>query len=226
MKQEAGGGFVLPPPGTDLVFLREGASSPVQVPGPAAASTEAVLQEAQCSGLSWAVALPQVKQEKVDAQEEWTPGTAVVTSPIMQPGCPSKAVDAGLPPVKQEPPDPEEDKEEENKDDCASKSAPEEEAGGAGTPVITEIFSLGGTRFRDTAVWLPSLQGRQSGREDGCKVWETEDTLAPTSTSWDPRRWPGPLSSLSPPSASMMWVSCRRSRCPSSQLNMHPAQEL
>ncbi|XP_062057640.1 methyl-CpG-binding domain protein 1 isoform X2 [Lepus europaeus] len=217
MKQEAGGGFVLPPPGTDLVFLREGASSPVQVPGPATASTEAVLQEAQCSGLSWAVALPQVKQEKVDAQEEWTPGTAVVTSPIMQPGCPSKAVDAGLPPVKQEPPDPEEDKEEENKDDCASKSAPEEEAGGAGTPVITEIFSLGGTRFRDTAVWLPSLQGRQSGREDGCKVWETEDTLAPTSTSWDPRRWPGPLSSLSPPSASMMWVPCRRSRCPFSQ---------
>ncbi|XP_062057647.1 methyl-CpG-binding domain protein 1 isoform X8 [Lepus europaeus] len=144
MKQEAGGGFVLPPPGTDLVFLREGASSPVQVPGPATASTEAVLQ---------------VKQEKVDAQEEWTPGTAVVTSPIMQPGCPSKAVDAGLPPVKQEPPDPEEDKEEENKDDCASKSAPEEEAGGAGTPVITEIFSLGGTRFRDTAVWLPRSKG-------------------------------------------------------------------
>lgn len=163
MKQEAGGGFVLPPPGTDLVFLREGASSPVQVPGPAAASTEAVLQEAQCSGLSWAVALPQVKQEKVDAQEEWTPGTAVVTSPIMQPGCPSKAVDAGLPPVKQEPPDPEEDKEEENKDDCASKSAPEEEAGGAGTPVITEIFSLGGTRFRDTAVWLPRCAPNSEG---------------------------------------------------------------
>ncbi|XP_024091651.2 methyl-CpG-binding domain protein 1 isoform X41 [Pongo abelii] len=107
-KQEAGGGFVLPPPGTDLVFLREGASSPVQVPGPVAASTEALLQ----------------------------------------------AVDPGLPSVKQEPPDPEEDKEE-NKDDSASKLAPEEEAGGAGTPVITEIFSLGGTRFRDTAVWLP-----------------------------------------------------------------------
>nr|XP_054100193.1 methyl-CpG-binding domain protein 1 isoform X47 [Callithrix jacchus] len=107
-KQEAGGGFVLPPPGTDLVFLREGASSPVQVPGPVAASTEALLQ----------------------------------------------AVDPSLPSVKQEPPDPEEDKEE-NKDDSASKLAPEEEAGGAGTPVITEIFSLGGTRFRDTAVWLP-----------------------------------------------------------------------
>uniref|UniRef100_A0A2K6ERF5 Methyl-CpG-binding domain protein 1 n=1 Tax=Propithecus coquereli TaxID=379532 RepID=A0A2K6ERF5_PROCO len=155
MKQEAGGGFVLPPPGTDLVFLREGASSPVQVPGPAAASTEALLQEAQCSGLSWVVALPQVKQEKADAQEEWTPGTAILTSPVLVPGCPSKAVDPGLPPVKQEPPDPEEDKTEENKDDSASKSAPEEEAGGAGTPVITEIFSLGGTRFRDTAVWLP-----------------------------------------------------------------------
>ncbi|XP_062933029.1 methyl-CpG-binding domain protein 1 isoform X42 [Cynocephalus volans] len=139
MKQEAGGGFVLPPPGTDLVFLREGASSPVQVPGPAASSKEALLQ---------------VKQEKADALEEWTPGTAILTSPVLLPGCPSKAVDPGLPPVKQEPPDPEEDKKE-NKDDAASESAPEEEAGGAGTPVITEIFSLGGTRFRDTAVWLP-----------------------------------------------------------------------
>ncbi|XP_004623704.1 methyl-CpG-binding domain protein 1 isoform X18 [Octodon degus] len=154
LKQEAGGGFVLPPPGTDLVFLREGASSPVQVPGPATASTEAPLQEAQCSGLSWVVALPQVKQEKADAHEEWTPGTAVLTSPTLQPDCPSKAVDPGLPPVKQEPPDPEEGKEE-NKDGCVSESAPEEEAGGAGTPVITEIFSLGGTRFRDTAAWLP-----------------------------------------------------------------------
>ncbi|XP_063087744.1 methyl-CpG-binding domain protein 1 isoform X21 [Cavia porcellus] len=111
LKQEAGGGFVLPPPGTDLVFLREGASSPVQVPGPATASTEAPLQ----------------------------------------------AVDPGLSPVKQEPPDPEEGKEE-NKDGCVSESAPEEEAGGAGTPVITEIFSLGGTRFRDTAAWLPRLR--------------------------------------------------------------------
>uniref|UniRef100_A0A2K5UNG5 Methyl-CpG-binding domain protein 1 n=2 Tax=Macaca fascicularis TaxID=9541 RepID=A0A2K5UNG5_MACFA len=115
-KQEAGGGFVLPPPGTDLVFLREGASSPVQVPGPVAASTEALLQ----------------------------------------------AVDPGLPSVKQEPPDPEEDKEE-NKDDSASKLAPEEEAGGAGTPVITEIFSLGGTRFRDTAVWLPRCAPHSEG---------------------------------------------------------------
>ncbi|KAF6303015.1 methyl-CpG binding domain protein 1 [Rhinolophus ferrumequinum] len=106
MKQEAGGGFVLPPPGTDLVFLREGASSPVQVPGPAPASTEALLQ----------------------------------------------ALDPGLPLVKQEPPDPEEEK---SQDDSASDSAPEEEAAGVGTPVITEIFSLGGTRLRDTAVWLP-----------------------------------------------------------------------
>ncbi|XP_045384002.1 methyl-CpG-binding domain protein 1 isoform X8 [Lemur catta] len=166
MKQEAGGGFVLPPPGTDLVFLREGASSPVQVPGPATASTEALLQEAQCSGQSWVVALPQVKQEKADAQEEWTRGTAILTSPVLVPGCPSKAVDPGLPPVKQEPPDPEEDKAEENKDDSASKSAPEEEAGGgAGTPVITEIFSLGGTRFRDTAVWLPRA-GSREGKMD------------------------------------------------------------
>lgn len=112
---------MLPPPGTDLVFLREGASSPVQVPGPVAASTEALLQvrappcpalpsptqpharelrpsllqssltqEAQCSGLSWVVALPQVKQEKADTQDEWTPGTAVLTSPVLVPGCPSK----------------------------------------------------------------------------------------------------------------------------------------
>ncbi|XP_059265620.1 methyl-CpG-binding domain protein 1 isoform X3 [Mustela nigripes] len=147
MKQETGSGFVLPPPGTDLVFLREGASSPVQVPGPATASTEALLQ---------------VKQEKVDAQEDWTPGTAILTSPVLLSGCPSKAVDAGLPPVKQEPLDPEEDKEEESKEDSASDLAPEEEAGGAGTPVITEIFSLGGTRLRDTAVWLP--RGRERGR--------------------------------------------------------------
>ncbi|XP_048219588.1 methyl-CpG-binding domain protein 1 isoform X9 [Perognathus longimembris pacificus] len=153
-KKEAGGGFVLPPPGTDLVFLREGASSPVQVPGPAVASTEAPLQEAECSRLSWVVALPQVKQEKPDTEEEWTPGTGTLTSPTMQPGCLNKAVDTALLSVKQEPPDPEEEKEE-NKDNCVSQSAPEEETGGAGTPVITEIFSLGGTRFRDTAVWLP-----------------------------------------------------------------------
>uniref|UniRef100_A0A673VUG8 Methyl-CpG-binding domain protein 1 n=1 Tax=Suricata suricatta TaxID=37032 RepID=A0A673VUG8_SURSU len=151
MKQETGSGFVLPPPGTDLVFLREGASSPVQVPGPAAASTEALLQEAQCPRLSWVVALPQVKQEKADAQEDWTRGTAILTSPVLLPGCPSKAVDPDLLPVKQEPLDPEEDKEEESKDDSASDSAPEEE--------ITEIFSLGGTRLRDTAVWLPRSKG-------------------------------------------------------------------
>ncbi|XP_037838244.1 methyl-CpG-binding domain protein 1 isoform X22 [Chlorocebus sabaeus] len=176
-KQEAGGGFVLPPPGTDLVFLREGASSPVQVPGPVAASTEALLQEAQCSGLSWVVALPQVKQEKADTQDEWTPGTAVLTSPVLVPGCPSKAVDPGLPSVKQEPPDPEEDKEE-NKDDSASKLAPEEEAGGAGTPVITEIFSLGGTRFRDTAVWLPRAGTREGKMDVKCGRPRTQ---------WSPR---------------------------------------
>lgn len=49
----------------------------------------------------------------------------------------SQAVDAGLPPVKQEPLDPEEDKEEESKEDSASDLAPEEEAGGAGTPVVS-----------------------------------------------------------------------------------------
>ncbi|XP_064150603.1 methyl-CpG-binding domain protein 1 isoform X18 [Loxodonta africana] len=112
MKQETGGSFVLPPPGTDLVFLREGASSPVPVPGPAL-STEAPLQ-------------------------------------------------------------------------------------------ITEIFSLGGTRFRDTAIWLPSLQGRQSGREDGCKVWASEDILEPTGRTWSPRGWPGTHVSLPPPPTSMM----------------------
>ncbi|XP_062933030.1 methyl-CpG-binding domain protein 1 isoform X43 [Cynocephalus volans] len=193
MKQEAGGGFVLPPPGTDLVFLREGASSPVQVPGPAASSKEALLQEAQCSGLSWVVALPQVKQEKADALEEWTPGTAILTSPVLLPGCPSKAVDPGLPPVKQEPPDPEEDKKE-NKDDAASESAPEEEAGGAGTPVITEIFSLGGTRFRDTAVWLPRAGSREGKMDVKCgrprthwspraRAGTHEDGLEPMSVS-------------------------------------------
>ncbi|XP_074239566.1 methyl-CpG-binding domain protein 1 isoform X29 [Saimiri boliviensis] len=146
-KQEAGGGFVLPPPGTDLVFLREGASSPVQVPGPVAASTEARLQ----------------------------------------------AVDPGLPSVKQEPPDPEEDKEE-NKDDSASKLAPEEEAGGAGTPVITEIFSLGGTRFRDTAVWLPRGGTREGKMDVKCgrprtqwrrqaRAGTDEDGLEPMSVS-------------------------------------------
>nr|XP_058133694.1 methyl-CpG-binding domain protein 1 isoform X27 [Dasypus novemcinctus] len=218
MKQERGGGFTLPPPGTDLVFLREGATSPVPVPGPAPASREVLLQEAQQPGLSWVVISPQVKQEKVDTQEEWTPGTALLTSPELLPGCPSKRVDPVLTRVKQEPPDPEEDKEEENRNDSASDSAPEEEAGGAGTPVITEIFSLGGTRFRDTAVWLPSLQGRQSGREDGYKVWESKDILEPTSTNWNPRGWPpGTHVSLSPPPTSIMWVSCRRSWCPSSQ---------
>ncbi|XP_064150597.1 methyl-CpG-binding domain protein 1 isoform X13 [Loxodonta africana] len=158
MKQETGGSFVLPPPGTDLVFLREGASSPVPVPGPAL-STEAPLQESQCPGLSWVVAPTQVKQEKVDAQEDWTPGTAIRISPVLLPGCPSK---------------------------------------------ITEIFSLGGTRFRDTAIWLPSLQGRQSGREDGCKVWASEDILEPTGRTWSPRGWPGTHVSLPPPPTSMM----------------------
>ncbi|XP_055994434.1 methyl-CpG-binding domain protein 1 isoform X7 [Sorex fumeus] len=216
MKQEAGADFVLPPPGTDLVFLREGASSPVQVPGPAPAAAGALLQEAHCPGLSWVVALPQVKQEKADAQEDWTPGTTVLTSPVLLPGCPSKAVDPGLPAVKQEPPDPEEDKG--SKDDSASDSAPEEEAGGAGTPVITEIFSLGGTRLRDTAVWLPSLQGRHSRKKGARKVWETTDKLVPTSRSWSPQGWPGTHVRLSSPPASMMWVSCRRSWCPSSQI--------
>lgn len=121
VKQEAGNGFVLPPPGTDLVFLREGASSPVQVPGPAPASTAPLLQVrapphpalpnpvqpcsrklgpslppssstqgAQWPGLSWVVVLPQVKQEKVDAQEDWTPSRAILTSPVLLRGCPSK----------------------------------------------------------------------------------------------------------------------------------------
>ncbi|XP_052598490.1 methyl-CpG-binding domain protein 1 isoform X18 [Peromyscus californicus insignis] len=154
-KQQAGRGFVLSSPDTDFVFLQEGAGSPVQVPGPAAASSEAPLQEAQCCAQSWGVAMPQVKQEKTDAPEEWTAGTAFLTS-ALQPGYPSKALDSDLPPVKQEPPGPEEDREE-NREDYISESAPEEEAGGVGTPVITEIFSLGGTRLRDAAAWLPRL---------------------------------------------------------------------
>lgn len=135
MKQQAGRGFVLPPPDTDLVFLREGTSSPVQVPGPAAASSEAPVQESQCSASSWVMAVPQVKQEKVDAPEEWTAGTTFLTSSTLQPGFPSKAVDPDLPPVKQEPPGPEENRE--NKEDYVSESAPEEEIGGAGTPVVS-----------------------------------------------------------------------------------------
>ncbi|XP_064150605.1 methyl-CpG-binding domain protein 1 isoform X20 [Loxodonta africana] len=166
MKQETGGSFVLPPPGTDLVFLREGASSPVPVPGPAL-STEAPLQ---------------VKQEKVDAQEDWTPGTAIRISPVLLPGCPSKAINTGLRPVKQEPPDPEEDKGEENRDDSALDPAPEEEAGGAGTPVITEIFSLGGTRFRDTAIWLPRAGSREGKMDVKC---------GRARTYWSPRAGPG-----------------------------------
>ncbi|XP_051019606.1 methyl-CpG-binding domain protein 1 [Acomys russatus] len=154
VKQQAGRGFVLPPPDTDLVFLHEGSSSPVQVPGPAAASSEAPVQESQCSASSWVVAFPQVKQEKVDVPEEWTAGTAFLTPPTLQPGFPSKAIGPDFPPVKQEPPGPEEVREE-NKEDYVSESAPEEEIGGVGTPVITEIFSLGGTRLRDAAAWLP-----------------------------------------------------------------------
>nr|KAF6471778.1 methyl-CpG binding domain protein 1 [Molossus molossus] len=143
MKQEVGSGFVLPPPGTDLVFLREGASSPVQVPVPATASTEPLLQ----------------------------------------------AVDPGLPLVKQEPPDSEEDKEK-SKDDSASDSAPEEEAGGAGTPVITEIFSLGGTRLRDTAVWLPRAGIREGKMDIKCgrprTRWRPQEQAGPPADGLEP----------------------------------------
>nr|KAF6358580.1 methyl-CpG binding domain protein 1 [Pipistrellus kuhlii] len=173
VKQETGNGFVLPPPGTDLVFLREGASSPVQVPGPAPASTEPLLQ---------------VKQEKVDAQEDWTPGRAILTSPVSLRGCPSKAVDSGLPVVKQEPPDSEEEKEK-SKDDSASDSAPKEQARGAGTPVITEIFSLGGTRLRDTAVWLPRA-GNREGKMD-VNVGDRGHIGAHKHKLDPPCRWPG-----------------------------------
>ncbi|XP_027382030.1 methyl-CpG-binding domain protein 1 isoform X12 [Bos indicus x Bos taurus] len=141
VKEEAGSGFVLPPPGTDLVFLREGASSPVQVPGPAPASTETRLQ----------------------------------------------AVDPGLPAVKQEPPDPEEDKDD-NKADSTSDLPPEEEAGGAGTPVITEIFSLGGTRLRDTAVWLPSPARRTTGNQTSA----SHKLVPPVAVVGEPQRTPPP----------------------------------
>ncbi|XP_040120419.1 methyl-CpG-binding domain protein 1 isoform X9 [Oryx dammah] len=142
VKEEAGSGFVLPPPGTDLVFLREGASSPVQVPGPAPASTESRLQ----------------------------------------------AVDPDLPSVKQEPPDPEEDKDD-NKADSTSDLAPEEEAGGAGTPVITEIFSLGGTRLRDTAVWLPSPARRTTDNQ----TCASHKLVPPVAVVGEPRRTPPPI---------------------------------
>lgn len=161
MKEEAGSDFVLPPPGTDLVFLRGGANSPVQVPGPTPVAAGSLLQEVQLPDLGWVMTLPQVKQEKVDAQEDCTRGPPVLTSPVLLPSCPSKTVDSGLPVVKQEPPDPEWDKK--SKIDSASDSAPEEEIGGPGTPVITEIFSLGGTRLRDTAVWLPRCAPHNEG---------------------------------------------------------------
>ncbi|XP_055415519.1 methyl-CpG-binding domain protein 1 isoform X16 [Bubalus kerabau] len=141
VKEETGSGFVLPPPGTDLVFLREGASSPVQVPGPAPASTETRLQ----------------------------------------------AVDPGLPAVKQEPPDPEEDKDD-SKADSTSDLPPEEEAGGAGTPVITEIFSLGGTRLRDTAVWLPSPARRTTGNQTSA----SHKLVPPVAAVGEPQRTPPP----------------------------------
>nr|BAE33700.1 unnamed protein product [Mus musculus] len=154
-KQQAGRGSVLPQPDTDFVFLQEGASSAMQMPGTAAASTEVPVQAAQCSAPSWVVALPQVKQETADAPEEWTAVTTFLTSSTLQSGFPSKAADPDLPPVKQEPPGPEEDGEE--KKDDVSETTPAEEIGGVGTPVITEIFSLGGTRLRDAEAWLPRL---------------------------------------------------------------------
>ncbi|EDL09532.1 methyl-CpG binding domain protein 1, isoform CRA_c [Mus musculus] len=152
-KQQAGRGSVLPQPDTDFVFLQEGASSAMQMPGTAAASTEVPVQAAQCSAPSWVVALPQVKQETADAPEEWTAVTTFLTSSTLQSGFPSKAADPDLSPVKQEPPGPEEDGEE--KKDDVSETTPAEEIGGVGTPVITEIFSLGGTRLRDAEAWLP-----------------------------------------------------------------------
>nr|AAH69837.1 Mbd1 protein [Mus musculus] len=154
-KQQAGRGSVLPQPDTDFVFLQEGTSSAMQMPGTAAACTEVPVQAAQCSAPSWVVALPQVKQETADAPEEWTAVTTFLTSSTLQSGFPSKAADPDLSPVKQEPPGPEEDGEE--KKDDVSETTPAEEIGGVGTPVITEIFSLGGTRFRDAEAWLPRL---------------------------------------------------------------------
>lgn len=152
-KRHLGTGSVQPQPDTDLVVLQEDTSSLMQVPGTAASSTEVPVHEAQCSASSWVVTLPQVKQEKADAPEEWTAVTTFLTSSTLQSGFAGKAADPDLPPVKQEPPGPEENGEE-NKD-YVSESAPAEEIGGAGTPVITEIFSLGGTRLRDAEAWLP-----------------------------------------------------------------------
>lgn len=118
-KQQAGRGSVLPQPDTDFVFLQEGTSSVMQMPGTAAASTEvpvqvrlsscsfqphpalavelrpsllpsSLMQAAQCSAPSWVVALPQVKQETADAPEEWTAVTTFLTSSTLQSGFPSK----------------------------------------------------------------------------------------------------------------------------------------
>lgn len=44
------------------------------------------MQEAQCSASSWVVTLPQVKQEKADAPEEWTAVTTFLTSSTLQSG--------------------------------------------------------------------------------------------------------------------------------------------
>ncbi|XP_042095366.1 methyl-CpG-binding domain protein 1 isoform X15 [Ovis aries] len=95
------------------------------------------------------------------------------------------AVDPGLPSVKQEPPDPEEEKDD-DKADSTSDLAPEEEAGGAGTPVITEIFSLGGTRLRDTAVWLPSPPRRN-------QTCASHKLVPPVAVVGEPRRTPSPI---------------------------------
>ncbi|XP_027382033.1 methyl-CpG-binding domain protein 1 isoform X15 [Bos indicus x Bos taurus] len=97
------------------------------------------------------------------------------------------AVDPGLPAVKQEPPDPEEDKDD-NKADSTSDLPPEEEAGGAGTPVITEIFSLGGTRLRDTAVWLPSPARRTTGNQTSA----SHKLVPPVAVVGEPQRTPPP----------------------------------
>lgn len=48
------------------------------------------MQETQGSAPGWVVALPQVKQEKADAPEEWTAVTTFLTSSTVQPGFLSK----------------------------------------------------------------------------------------------------------------------------------------
>lgn len=58
-------------------------------------------------------------------------------------------------------------------------------------------------------------------------MWETEDTLAPTSTSWKPQGWPGkPCQLSSPPPTGDVGVLQKKLVPFITELNMHLVQEL